>query len=447
MGRRMEEAMRLWLTMLATVVACGTRDEAPKEEPPAENLLMISLDTLRRDHVSRYDTQGRDLTPFLDSLMSEGVVADDFRSCSNWTFHATSCAFSGYPETVTGQLPSVEGGSVHRWSDEIAFLPDILGDAGFETTLASANGYLHVELGMTETFQHVVYHDRMQTQPLYEESVQVVSDAIAANPDRRWYYHLHLMEAHAPYDPPDAYRVGEDALEPMPFDAETDQNAHYDVVADLWPSMTPEEQELVTAHLLLRYDGELRWLDDQLRDLFADLDARGMLDDTLVVFWSDHGEQFWEHGNQAHAFQLFREENDGIFFTWRKGGSPRAVALPTNQLDVLPTTLKALGLDVPDGLPGLPLDEVRRDRPMFAATRGRVGVLQTVELDHKRLVYHWSGNAGFYDLVADPGMTRDLFDPADPGVLDLWELLQPVTRTLDEISAAATAEPVPGLPP
>lgn len=433
---------RAWPIVVAAL-GCAGPPEAPPE-PAARNLLMIAIDTLRRDHVSRYDPAGRDLTPFLDARMAEGVVADRHRSCSNWTFPAVACALSGRPEVELGQVPRLLG-LVERWDDGITFLPDALEAAGFETTFTSGNGYLLPELGLTEPYDRATFVDHGVAQALIDASLPDHAAALAAHPEARWAWHLHLMEPHTPYAPPAAYREGEAALDPVPYDLDATEG-HYTATEDLWPAMTPDEQALLAAHLAVRYEGEVRWLDDQLRALWTELDGRGWLDDTLVVVWSDHGEQFWEHGHQAHGYQLLPEENDAIFFTWTRGGAPDAVSLPTSHVDVLPTTLAGLGLAVPPEVAGLPLAEVRADRPTFAATRGRAGTMQAVDRHQKRLVVHWSGQASWFDLAADPGATVDRFDPSDPEVQAAWALLAPVVRAADALVADESAVPVPGLP-
>lgn len=438
--------MRL-LALLAGLAACRGADSDPPKppvEPPGpKNLLMITVDTLRRDHISRHDPAGRDLTPFLASLMAEGLVADDHASCANWTFPATACALSGQGALDLGRLPKLELANTAPWSPEIAFLPDLLEPEGFHTAFLGANGWLTQQLGLTDGYDRATLDGARDGLGMYLAG----AEQIAALPeDTRWFLHLHWMEPHPAYLPPDEYRVGEDALPPLPWDIDT-QPGQYDITVDLWPTMTPDEQALLRAHLDVRYQGEVRWVDAQLRDVFDDLEARGWHDDTIVVIWSDHGEQFWEHGDQAHAYNLFPEETGAVFVAWAADGlPPRAVTAPTTHADVVPTTLELLGLDVPEGLAGQSLlGELDPMRPRFTATRARLGPIQAVERNGKLLTYDWDGRATYHDLGIDPTAQDDRFDAASPDVQALWGLLAPQVQAAIPLVDDASPVPVDGL--
>jgi len=176
----------------------------------------------------------------------------------------------------------------------------------------------------------------------------------------------------------------------------------------------------------VRYDAELRYLDDQLRTIWADLTARGLLEDTLVVLFNDHGEQIWDHGQQSHAYSLYAEENDGIAVFWSQNILPGAWTGPTSQIDLAPTLIKLLGARVPSEMTGIPLGEASEDRATFALTSARNNTLQSVRQSGHKLIYTWStGGVELYDLAADPGEQANVYDPADPIALALWDLLLP----------------------
>jgi arylsulfatase A-like enzyme len=196
----------------------------------------------------------------------------------------------------------------------------------------------------------------------------------------------------------------------------------------------------------IRYQGEVAWLDAQLADLWSDLDAQGLLDDTLVVFWIDHGEQFFERGHQTHAWTLYGEETDSTAFFWAEDIQPMAWAGPTMAVDIVPTVLNTFGLEAPDSVSGLVVGEAPDDRARFSTSAAKLGVVQSVRQGPHRLHFAWgdlsdSDEVGdgqgvhVYDVVADPGETNDLFDPTDPTVQDLWTLLLP------RIEANAAAMP------
>ena len=84
--------------------------------------MLISIDTLRLDHVGRFDPLSRELTPFLDALMAEGQVAERHRSCSNWTYPAMSCGLSGRTVMELGGFPELSLSRLGAWPRDEAFL-------------------------------------------------------------------------------------------------------------------------------------------------------------------------------------------------------------------------------------------------------------------------------------------------------------------------------------
>lgn len=401
---------------------------------PPRNVLMISIDTFRKDNLGRFGDRG--LTPFLDQLMDEGVVAEAHKQCSNWTWQSTSCTLHGrYPEDV-GHMPRLDPGPERvPIPDGQTTLATVLGEAGFGTSLQSPNLWLGPEWGNAQGYDIINPEAVPTTGGLLDvASDRVVHDLDRFSADGRWFMHVHLMEAHAPYTPPTDLRVGIDELDPLPFTIDT-QPAHYDATA-LWPNLDESERALLSAHLRLRYDGEIRWIDQQLENGWPVLDERGILDDTLVVFWTDHGEAFWEHGVQTHAHFLFGEETDGVLFFWAKNIVPNTWTEPTHAIDVVPTILDAVEVPIPELLPGLPLGAAPADRILFNSTYTREGVLQSAFQRDHTLHYRWGdGSLRLYDRSVDPGETDDLLveQPDHYMRTRLWDAMVPHTEAIDPL--------------
>jgi len=407
---------------------------------PPKNVLMISIDTFRRDHVGRFGDLG--LTPFLDQLMDEGVVAERFEQCSNWTWQSTSCTLAGrHPEQV-GHMPRLDNATREPIPPGQTTLATILADNGFATILLSPNSWLGPDWGNAQGYQLINPPGSQSTAGMLDRGSLLVDQAMADAGADRWFLHVHLMEAHAPYVPPDEFRVGEDELEPLPLSIDR-QGEHYDVL-DMWPELTDDEQELLTAHLEVRYQGEVRWIDSQLSQVWEVLDERGQLDDTLVVFWTDHGEAFFERGVQTHAHFLFGEETDGLLWFWGRGLEPASWAEPTSGIDLLPSVLDALQLDAPIELPGYPVGAAPLDRTRYASTFTRQGVLQSASWRDWRLHYRWSdGDVRLYDRSDDYDEVRDLLldDPDHPRARDLWQAMGERTDQLDPLIQGWTPFP------
>ncbi len=398
----------------------GIYEDAPK------NLIVFSMDTFRRDYMGRYGNPD-DLTPFLDSLAAESVALDNHISCSNWTFPSVLCALSGRSNLETGFMPRLssstrEQAPADRWS-----LAGELKDHGYYTTFHITNSWLSEDWLNDQGYSYQAIPGTGNATEIYE----IARDQLLASVDIRrdkWMMHVHFKEPHAAYNPPEEYLDGLDELEEIPWDL-TNKEDQYDVTMDGWDDLSPEEQELLKAHLLVRYAGDVRYLDDQLAAIWADLEQRGMLDDTLVLFFTDHGEAFWDHGEQTHAYSLYAEENAAIAFLWRKGLVPMAWDGPTNHADLAPTVLAAMGLDIPEGVTGLPVGSAADDRLFYSDATARWGMVQGVRKGKWRMMYRWNtGEKWLYDLEADPLETENLYDPDDPIVGELWDFLLPLTE-------------------
>ncbi|MFT4624947.1 MAG: arylsulfatase [Myxococcota bacterium] len=398
--------------------------------PPA-NVLMISIDTLRRDHLTRWGGPG--LTPFLDSLIDESVVLDDHLQCSNWTFASMSCTTLGRPGWdmgwVTDLLP--EG---RRPMPPARTLPLWMGQLGFYSVLNSLNSWFSDEWGTAQG-----YDRRLSSGWNAGDAIDQAADALEdayrdGDVGDHWLMHVHVMEPHASYSPPGGYLDRLDDLPPIRWDLE-DFGEHYDA-GDAYEDMDRDERVLLEAHMRVRYEGELQYLDDQLREAFDDLGRRGLLEDTLVVVYNDHGESFWEHDHQTHAHTLHGQENDGILFFWSDDIVPRAWDGPTHATD-LAATLVALYGGTPDPVVvGVPLGTAPDDRARYQYTQARQGAQNSVVKDEWKLLYDWdTAVVELYDRNADPEEAVDLYAADHPRVTELWpllraqvELMAPLTR-------------------
>jgi len=436
--------MRRFVAIPVLLVACGG-EPAPADLPSGpptdtlpsfygevpDNVLMISIDTFRKDYMGRYDER-HDVTPTLTALASSGMALDNHTTCSNWTFHGISCTILGKYAIEEGFTPKLVQGDQLPYPDSATFLAEHLTDAGYYTVLSSTNGWFTNEWGMTQGYQESFVPRDASAWGAWAEARDTLLDAQLAGNDKPWMMHLHLIEPHVPYKAPANYSPELASLEPVPYDLEV-KDDHYDTTRGLWPQMTDEEQALLLEHLDVRYRGELAYTDDQILDVLVDAQARGLLDDTLVVVWTDHGEQFWEHGQQSHAYGLYGEENDGIALFWAKNIVQQAWPEPTSSIDIAPTLMRLLTGEVPDTMTGQPIGEAPVERSRFGFAVARLGPLQMVTRDHKKLIFRWSGGLSYYDRAEDPHETFDRYDPEDPDVQALWAELEPMVELASEV--------------
>jgi arylsulfatase A-like enzyme len=384
-----------------------------------KNVLILSVDTFRRDHAGLY---APGTMPFLEQIMREGFTLDNQMECANWTLMGTACSVNGRHNEENGFIPEL--GGMRAVLPDGPTLASALSSHGWFTVLSSGNSWFSADWNNAQGFDEAQLTAGAAVSIYGLGQSMLEAATLRGEVDDGWMLHAHLMEPHAPYAPPAEYLRDEAALPPISWDL-ANKNEHYDATAE-WPQLTAEQQSNLEAHLQLRYQAELTYLDDQLRTIFADLTTRGMLDDTLVVIFNDHGEQIFDHGNESHAYGLYHEENDGIAIFWSQNIVPGAWTGPTSQIDLAPTILGLLDVEIPREMTGIPLGEAPEDRPTFATTSARLNTIQSVRKNGLKLIFTWAtGHVEMYDEAADPLEQNDVFDPTDPVAQDLWSDLLP----------------------
>jgi arylsulfatase A-like enzyme len=261
---------------------------------PTRGYLLISLDTLRADHLSLYGYP-RPTTPFLESLQPRALVFE--------------LAIAQFPNTLashmsifTGLYPAEHG--VYPPSGVlpagIETLPEAFSRAGFRTAGFTEGGYMRGRPGFRRGFDEWHASSRRDPREMERTVARGVEFLRALSDDDRFFLFLHTYAPHAPYAPPDAYRdrywKRADPAGARPSDRELTE------LNERGERLQPDVLEWYVA----LYDATINYVDDVLADLFAQLEALGLDDDTTIVVTSDHGEEFQEHGRLAHT-QLYHE--------------------------------------------------------------------------------------------------------------------------------------------
>jgi len=312
------------------------------KEPSGVNVILCSIETLRRDHLSLYGHRRR-TSPFLEELAAESVVFEQAYSQSSWTRPSVA-------SMLTGLYPSQHDARVmfDRLHDSCVLLPEILRGRGYSTAAFCTNGCIS-----RPAFNYDQGYDLFVWERCYLGD-RVVRDILGWLDDeaecRPFFVFAHLFDPHAPYKAPGRY----EAVFDPEYDGRLKGFAPLHPKKLRWLSdLTPRDEEYIRA----RYDEEILYTDTVLRRLVEGLKLRGLWDQTLVVVTSDHGEEFREHGGWGHGFNLYPEVLRIPLLVKLPGNAyaGRRVGGPAGTVDIVPTILSALDMAVPDNLLGIDL--------------------------------------------------------------------------------------------
>ncbi len=355
----------------AASLVCGfgtpqitTKDRVARTKPSKDrpNLLYICVDTVRADHLSCYG-HDRPTSPNVDALAAEGIRYATPVSPSPWTWPSTA-------SLLTGLYPYTHG---VIWHDE-CYLPskaetiaEALQRAGITTYAISANPLVCKPQNFDQGFE--VFEEAFQ------ERADVLTDRFLNWLDdqegHRFFAYLHYFDPHYTYDPPEGLRYVEEVLQREVTPQERPQ----------FEEMRAKQKGGVNAYrgrddrasiLTALYDAEIRFFDEQIGRLRAALEERGVLENTIVVLTSDHGEEFFDHGRVGHSLTLHDELTVvPLIVHYPARLSPAVVQDQAETVSLSPTLLELLGVDVPKGMVEhrLPLGEAAGvSRPGFSTT-------------------------------------------------------------------------------
>jgi arylsulfatase A-like enzyme len=424
-------------------------------QPKQPNILLISLDTVRADHLSAYGA-AHATTPNIDRLAQHGVVFEHAFSQGNESAYSHATLFTGlYPSEVASPVYETYG-----VPDSATLLPEVLRLYGYETAGFIAGGHVSEGFGFNQGYDH--FESQVGFASFWDTAPEAEDWLEARSGDKPWFVFLHSYDAHRPYMKPGPWnhlfsggpggRIAEQItavsnLSELVVDGEyfpevqpsyfmhpsgemIMSTSTYDAVRQRMRDtdgmrVTDEDRAHVQAH----YDGSVAYADLLLGAFLAKGEDQGWLSDTVIVLVSDHGEDLLDHGYMNHRTGLFDSCIRVPTIVSGPGfGEGKRVGGIVDALDIAPTILALAGATPPAGLPGRDLREVASGAapPRGATFAEGVMDMVSVRTDTHKLVYHHAplADAGYiatleaaaldtshfslYDLAADPGEQREL---------------------------------------
>ena len=448
-----------WLAGAVTVVAVATvgwrvvaeRRMAHARSSPAAgapNVLLLILDTVRAANLSLYHYP-RSTTPELERFAQGATVFERAFAAAPWTLPSHASIFTGEWES------RLQVDDRHRLGPQYPTLAEALHARGYATAAFVSNArYTGWESGFTRGFEryddhpinlwtahnatafgkHVYWRVRTVVAPWLNHvpllwrlrlpkadqhrSAEDISGAFLAWVDREqprpFFAFLNFMDAHMPYTAPDSFRFRfrSAMLRPPSPHAWSESPPVPLTPADLRPKLD-------------MYDGSIAYLDSQLGRLFAELERRGLLDNTLVIVASDHGDEFAEHGAVDHGSTLYRFALEVPLVVRFPGHVPagRRVAQPVSLRNLAATVLELVGPGHAP-LPGrslarfwLPAGNTAPDT-IVASVRHPSGNLASIAFQGWRYIHNDETRAEeFYHFEGDPLERWNMVDSASGGSL------------------------------
>jgi len=341
-------------SVLAGALACQSRPARPP------NVVLVVLDTTRVDRLGCYG-YSRPTTPYLDRLARDGIMMREAWSTSSWTLPAVASLLTGQFPTSHGAHFDPQGAVEITWAvrgddswkqyrarplDPAAVtLAGELAKHGWATGGFAGGPWLKRAFGLNAGFSH--YDDDGIATMNGRPGSQVTTRAlgwIADRWERPFFALVNYFEPHWPYRPPNTALAA--VVAPGDDLADTD-------------GMTR-----------VRYDAEIRAMDNEVGRFVAGLKRRGLYDNTWIVVVGDHGELLGEHGTWGHGEHLTEEEVHVplILKPPRGRRAPARGDEPVQLVDIAPTLLTVLGVPVPASMQGGPLP--RPGHPVYAELFG-----------------------------------------------------------------------------
>ena len=410
---RMPGTLLVALAFVAMIAGCG---EVP--EPPC--VLMIAIDTLRPDHLGCYG-YGRPTSPNLDELASGGVLFENAYSQAPWTLPSFASVFTSLYPTQHGAT-TVES----AMGRDFPTLAEVLGGSGYATGAIVNAPVLRSEYHLNRGFDFYSEPAGEIERPAGEVTREAL-EWIGSQAERPFFAFVHYFDPHLAYAPPPPY----DTLFDPAYSGALGNSFNLDYFTSGKARVIRQEilglDQADRDHIVSLYDGEIAFTDCAVGSLLAGLGDLGLLDNTVVVLLSDHGEEFFEHGGLDHGHSLYEELIRVPLVIRFPGGlaSGMRIARQVRLIDIMPTLIDYL--DVPgefefEGVSLMPavkgLDPAVRaagrllppDECLSEAMRRTNTVKSITSFPWKLIEDISSGEASLFNLDSDPTEQRDLHD-------------------------------------
>ena len=421
------------------VLAAGCSGQDRLDRP---NLVLISIDTLRADHVGSYG-YFRDTTPHIDRFAGGAVKFERCYATMATTLPSHASMLTGLYPIEHGILANlVHGGRLFGWSEQMVSFAQILRDDGYATAGFIGAAPLKSATGISLGFSH--WSEPKGRERRAEEVIDEALPWLAEHAPERFFLFVHLYDPHWRHKPPEPWRS----------QFETDDELEEWIAARAIPEEAVRSQGVLVADTrfeINRYDGEIAYTDDQVGRLFEKMRELQLFRSTIVILTSDHGEGLNQHDWASHG--LVWDEQLRVPLLIRFPGLMRSLPRrfePTMSLiDLFPTVMgRMTDFDTPlaerfleqaTGVDVLAADF--EERPVFSQRTGREvaedpGAMYSLTGRDWKFIHEAEAGYMLFDRSADPHELENLVE-VRPAMAE--EAREKLRASMDE--QAARGEP------
>jgi arylsulfatase A-like enzyme/Flp pilus assembly protein TadD len=350
---------------------------------PPPNIVFITIDTLRADHLGCYGYKAIH-TPNLDALASDGVRFERAYSSVPVTLPSHTVMFTGTLPTLNG----MHDFSGNKLGPNQTTLAAVLKDAGYATGAVIGSAVLDSRFGLNRGFDF--YYDHFDFSRLQESNLDEMErpgnlvadqalDWLEKNSQKKFFLWMHLYDPHYPYRPPE------------PFATEYKDRP---------------------------YDGEIAFADSQVGRVISFLKQKGLYRNAVIVVTGDHGEGLGEHGEKTHGFFIYNSTLHVPVIVHLPGHAAKKIDNVVNLADLMPTVLESVKVPVPSQVQGKSLLPLIADKPtdprnLYAETflpRLHFNWSELRSVENQKYHFIDAPKADLSDVSKDPGETQNLID-------------------------------------
>jgi arylsulfatase A-like enzyme len=298
--------------------------------PKRPNVLFIVIDALRQDHLGCYG-YNRNTSPNIDELAKDGLIFKHAYSQAPWTKPSVASLFSSLPPNKHMAINQKD-----ILPNKVPVIAEILKNEGYNTFyFVGGNKFIGKKFNFHQGFDFYL-NSRINAAKLTKTFLSF----FPKQQEKRFFAYIHYMDVHLPYNNNkynDTFvqKKGEHFFLPGKIRAKDCRKlAFFDKLSIIDKK-----------HLVSLYDGQIRYVDENIKRIISVLKKNNMLNDTLVVITSDHGEEFWDHNNYEHGHTLYNELIHVPLIIAGNNLKKSEVKTPVSLIDILPTILKFVNVE------------------------------------------------------------------------------------------------------